>query len=124
LGAARLILVVEDDDLARENLAAVLRREGFDIVSAANGEEAVEHLLGGPRPDLILLDMLMPIMDGWRFLERLRDQPPVPVVVTTAAILTPEWAEAHGCQGILRKPIEPDRLLGEVRRCLGTAPLA
>ena len=121
MGATRLILVVEDNDLTREVLATLLNQEGYRVVLAGNGEEALNHLLGGLRPDLILLDMLMPVLDGWHFLERLRSlrlQPPLPIVITTATNLTREWAEPHGCQGFLRKPIETDRLLEEVRRCL------
>ncbi len=112
LGESRLILVVEDNDLALEALTTILVPEGYRVVLATNGEEALDHLLGGLRPDLILLDMLMPVLDGWHFLERL------PIVITTATNLTREWAEAHGCQGFLRKPIETDRLLEEARRCL------
>src|SRR4029079_4599115 len=81
-------------------------------------------LQGTPRPDLILLDMLMPVLDGWRFLERLRATPPqprVPVIVLTGTILTREWARDNGCQGFLHKPVETDELLAEVRRGLGDA---
>jgi CheY-like chemotaxis protein len=90
-------------------------------VPAANGEEALRLLAAGPAPDLILLDMLMPVLDGWHFLERLRQEatrPPV-VVTTAAGVLSREWAEAHGCAGFVRKPVETDELLAEVRRCLG-----
>ena len=121
MGETRLILVVEDNDLALEALTTILVQGGYHVVVATNGEEALNHLLGGLRPDLILLDMLMPVLDGWHFLERLRPlrlQPALPIVITTATNLTREWAEAHDCQGCLRKPIEPDRLLEEVRRCL------
>jgi two-component system, OmpR family, response regulator CpxR len=122
LGETRLILVVEDNDLTREGLATLLNQEGYRVALAGDGEEALNHLRGGLCPDLILLDMLMPVLDGWHFLERLRPlrlQPPLPIVITTATNLTREWAEAHECQGFLRKPIEPDQLLEEVRRCLG-----
>ena len=118
----RLILVVEDNDVAREGLAVVLRREGYGVLTAANGEEALSHLRAGPRPDLILLDMLMPVLDGWHFLERLKregPESPVPIIITTSTILSPEWALANGCQGFLHKPIEGQTLLEEVRRCLG-----
>jgi CheY-like chemotaxis protein len=63
----------------------------------------------------------MPVLDGWHFLEQLRrgpQLPPAPIVITTATNLTREWAESHGCQGCLRKPIEPEALLDEVQRCL------
>ena len=116
------VLVVEDNDATCEVLALLLGREGYGVVLTANGEDALHHLRAGPRPDLILLDMLMPVLDGWHFLERLRregPEPPVPVLITTGTILTRQWAEDHGCCGFVRKPIEPQALLEEVRRCLG-----
>lgn len=115
----QLLLVVEDNAVARAGLAALLRREGYRVELAGNGQEALDYLANSPPPDLILLDMLMPVLDGWHFLERLRrDGPPVPVVVTTGTILTLAWAASHGCQGFVRKPIEPSELFAEVRRCL------
>jgi CheY-like chemotaxis protein len=117
----RMLLVVEDNAVAREGLAVLLRREGYRVSTVANGEEALAYLRDRPPPALILLDMLMPVLDGWHFLERLRGEvalPDVPVIVTTGTILTREWARTHGCQGFLRKPIELDALLEEVRLCL------
>src|SRR4051812_34834241 len=116
------LLVVEDNDEAREGLARFLRGHGYQVVLAADGEQALSCLRCSPRPDLILLDMLLPVLDGWHFLERVRQQqqggqPPVPVVITTGTNLTREWALDHGCQGFIRKPIDTDRLLDEVRRC-------
>src|SRR5436309_3364601 len=89
---------------------------------AANGEEALKHLGAGPRRDLILLDMLMPVLDGWHFLEALQGEgrpPPVPVVITTGTIPNREWAESHGCRGFLRKLIDTGPLLEEVEAGAG-----
>jgi two-component system response regulator MprA len=118
-----LILIVDDNAPARESLAAVLRRAGYQVEVAADGREALHKVTSG-RPDLILLDMVMPGLDGWNFLERLRrlGPPEVPVLVTSGTSLSGGWAEAHGCQGFLPKPIEPDVLLQEVRRCTGHMP--
>jgi adenylate cyclase len=117
------ILLVEDDEVTREGLAVILGRAGYLVSQSANGLEALALLGAGPPPDLILLDVFMPVMDGWQFLDRLRRQAtarPVPIVIATAAaILTREWAIDHGCCGFLRKPFEADELLAEVRRCLG-----
>src|SRR5689334_5807304 len=102
-------------------MAAVLGRAGYEVATAPNGQEALALLREGPFPDLIVLDMLMPVLDGWRFLEKLHRQRPrlaVPVVLATGSNLTPEWAQDHACQGFLKKPIEADELLAEVRRCL------
>jgi two-component system, OmpR family, response regulator len=116
------VLVVEDDCVTREWLGATLARAGYGVAAAADGPEALAMLGAGPAPDLILLDVFMPVAAGWQFLGRLRRQAPpqpTPVIVTTAArILTREWALGHGCSGFLRKPFEADELLGEVRRCL------
>lgn len=116
----RTVLVVEDDEAARRQLAELLGQQGYGVLTAAHGEEALRRLRSDPAPDVMLLDMLMPILDGWHLLERLRQEgPAVPVIVTTGTILTREWAESHGCHGFVHKPIEPDALLQEIRRCLG-----
>jgi CheY-like chemotaxis protein len=117
--AANFLLIVDDNYITREGLAVVLRRAGYEIVLATNGAEALA-ILSSLRPDLILLDMLMPILDGWHVLQQLkaRNFPPVPVVLVTATGLTRQWAEDHGCCGFVPKPIIPAELLKEVRRCL------
>jgi CheY-like chemotaxis protein len=115
------LLVVEDNEVAREGLAAVLRRHGYAVALAANGQEALDYLAGNPAPNLILLDMLMPVLDGWRFLEQLKQSGRLgaaPIVVTTGTVLTREWARDHGCAGFVKKPIDADPLLEEIRRCL------
>jgi CheY-like chemotaxis protein len=117
----RTLLVVEDNDVAREALAVVLRGAGHRVVPAANGEEGLRLLRGGRPVDLILLDALMPVLDGWHFLGRLQGagpQPPV-IVATASPALSREWAEAHDGAGFVRKPVETEELLAEVRRCLG-----
>jgi CheY-like chemotaxis protein len=116
------VLVVEDNEVAREGLATILGRAGYEVALAANGQVALDLLRAGPPVDLILLDMLMPVLDGWHFLERLRRQGPrplPPIVIATGTNLTLEWARDHGCQGFVKKPIETDGLLEEVKRCLG-----
>ena len=74
VGAPRkpLIFVVEDHEFAREALAMLLSTMGYDVIEASNGREALATLSKGARPDLILLDLLMPIMDGWEFMKRQR----------------------------------------------------
>jgi two-component system, OmpR family, response regulator MprA len=113
------LLVVEDSPAVREGLAIALRREGYHVVHVSDGEQALQYLRTGAAPDLILLDMLMPLLDGWGFLEQLHKGGwAVPVVVMTAIDLRQDWAQGHGCQGFLKKPVEGDELLAEVRRCL------
>ena len=67
-----LILVVEDHDSARTALTRMLSSTGYDVAEAQNGSEALAQLAAGPRPDLILLDLMMPVMDGWEFMKRQR----------------------------------------------------
>jgi CheY-like chemotaxis protein len=111
---------VEDNEVEREGLAAILRREGYAVALAAEGRQALDLLRQSPPPDLILLDMLMPVMDGWAFLEELRRLgPPAPVVVMSPAALTREWARDHGCAGIVHKPVATTELLAELQRCRG-----
>lgn len=66
------ILVVEDHDSARVALTKLLASTGYDVVAASNGSDALAQLGNGPRPDLILLDLMMPVMDGWEFMRRQR----------------------------------------------------
>jgi CheY-like chemotaxis protein len=118
------ILIIEDNDLAREGLATILREEGYGPTLLANGRQALDYLRCGNRPDLILLDMLLPVLDGWKFLDELEHwSKPVnaPIVVMTGTILTPEWAAQRGCAGFLRKPIEAGRLMEVVKRFVGGA---
>jgi CheY-like chemotaxis protein len=89
-------------------VAVSLRGEGYKVITLCHGREALDYLEGNAAPDLILLDMLMPVLDGWHFLEQLSRKsfrPPIPVVITTGTILNREWAASHGCVGFLRKPL-------------------
>lgn len=83
-----LIMVVDDDDDFREALEEVLVGEGFRVIAAANGEEALRHFRLGVMPHLLLLDLWMPHMDGWQLRRHMEDDPSlknIPVVVMTAA---------------------------------------
>jgi CheY-like chemotaxis protein len=111
------VLIVEDDADLREMMAELLQLEGYRTRSVANGREALDYLERTGRPDLILLDLMMPVMDGWEFRRRQMADPSladVPVVVLSA--LDP--ARAHDLAGalFLKKPLDFDRLLELVRR--------
>lgn len=113
------VLVVEDDEDVRAAVAEILEGEGYEVVVAANGREALEELVHVKSPCLILLDLRMPVMDGPEFLRRLRVDWPrlkdVPVLLLTAVV-----TEAlPGTHGILRKPIIPDELVTSVSRLTG-----
>lgn len=117
----KTILVIEDSAAARDGLTAVLRHAGYDVYALGDGKQGLDFIRSRHRPDLILLDMLLPVLDGWKFLEELEQwsrPPKVPIVVTTGTILTAEWAAQRGCAGFLRKPIDETQLLAVVERCL------
>src|SRR5215510_5543427 len=81
------VLIVEDDADLREMMAQLLSLEGFQTAAVANGREALEYLQGGEAPHLILLDLMMPVMDGWEFRRQQQADPSlsrVPVIVLSA----------------------------------------
>jgi CheY-like chemotaxis protein len=107
------VLVAEDDHDAREVLVALLRRHGYDAVSVANGREALEEIHRTSPPRLVLLDLSMPIMDGWEFLgERERDPAlrSIPVIVISGERAPAERVAAVGAK-FLTKPVVPAQLL-------------
>ena len=119
--ARKTILVVEDDPATREGLIGLLRDEGFAVVAAQNGRQALELLAAADEPpSLILLDLMMPVMDGWRFLaERKRAAGPLsrpPVVLLSGLGFI---SGAAGVSDFLRKPVDPDALIACVRRFCG-----
>lgn len=115
--SAPLLLVVEDDHDVREALTDILRDAGYRVAWAVDGREAMRALRGGLRPDAILLDLMMPEMDGWQFREeQLRDSAlrEIPVVVMSASRGID--VAALGGAEILRKPIGLAEILGAVER--------
>ncbi len=85
--AGARILLVEDDDGIREALAELLVHKGYEVVPVRHGESALDYLRSGPRPDLILLDLVMPVMDGWTFQTHQLENPDwasIPVLVISA----------------------------------------
>jgi CheY-like chemotaxis protein len=114
------LLVVENNPIEREGLAAVLRHEGYGVTCAANGREALERLQGSPTPDLMLLDMMMSEIDGWQLLKMLRGYPEllsIPVIIVTGLeIATLEWARSLGAVGLICKPIDLEQLKATLRR--------
>ena len=114
------VLIVDDDPLTREALALLLNTEGYVVAEAGDGAEALARLRSGGLPSLVLLDLLMPGMDGWRFLAERQRQPSlgaIPVLVLTAArgIDSPAL-RAMGAEDILQKPIAPEDVLTAIRR--------
>ncbi len=113
------ILVVDDDNDFREILSAVLAAEGHEVRGAVDGVAALEELQLGGRPSLILLDMMMPRLDGEGFMRALRSDPglaDIPVVIVTAHPGAREKAAALGAAGCLLKPVELGDLVATVER--------
>ncbi len=128
LGDARLmasgceILIIEDDFDIREVLMEVLGDEGFAVAGAANGREGLNLLNGGARPKMILLDLMMPVMNGWQFVEEQRRDARLanlPVVVISAGNNLSQVAGELGASAFLKKPLEIEQLLELVRRYVG-----
>jgi DNA-binding response OmpR family regulator len=100
------VLVVDDDLDIREALAQILVAEGYDVTEAANGLEALAEI-DRQIPDVVLLDLMMPVLDGWKTLQILRRTPRhanVPVVILSAV-------KAHGAAHYIEKPVSLDKLL-------------
>jgi len=115
------VLIVEDDSDLRETLADILRDEGFLVTTAIDGITALFTLRARPRPDLILLDLHMPGMDGWAFRAEQQKDPElaqIPIILLAARDVDTH-AEAMGVRDYLAKPIELLPLLQAVRRYTG-----
>ncbi len=110
------ILVVEDDESIRETFKLALEVQGYTVFTASNGKEAIDLLQKISRPSLILLDLMMPVMDGWGFVEELEKKgnfSSVPVVVVSAFT---EKAKPIKAKAIVKKPVDLDLLFDVVSR--------
>ena len=120
------ILVVEDNDDVREMMAVTLELEGHEVSTAVNGRDALNKLRAGDRPCVILLDLMMPVMNGWEFRNVLERDPilkSVPVVIVSAA--TAELVHNADAAAYLPKPLDMEQLLHVVGGfCGGCAGLS
>lgn len=109
----RTVLIVEDDGVIRSAIAEMLRDEGYVVHTAANGEEGL-HAIGEHRPDLAIVDLMMPVMDGWELLRRQRSDPDlasIPTLVLSASTTDGmEAAKQLGATAFLPKPYDIDAL--------------
>ena len=112
-----LILVVEDHDSARTALTKLLSSTGYDVVAAPNGSDALAQLANGPRPDLILLDLMMPVMDGWEFMKRQRRDwhlCTIPTIVVSGVPSHDPRCLEMPVVRLLQKPYTGDQLMAAI----------
>ena len=119
----RRILLVEDNEMNRDMLGRRLKRKGVDVLIAVDGQEGVNTATAA-KPDLILMDMSLPVLDGWAATRAIKDHDEaknIPVIALTAHAMTGdrEKALAAGCNDYDTKPVEMDRLLEKINSLLG-----
>ncbi|MBV9950041.1 MAG: response regulator, partial [Myxococcales bacterium] len=117
--SGRTLLVVEDDADIREALDGLLSMEGFRVAGCGNGREALDWLRASPKPDVILLDLMMPVMDGWQFRVMQKDDPElakIPVVALSADATAK--AAAIDADAYLKKPVDYETLIDTIDRLL------
>ncbi len=116
------VLVVEDNADNREVIRTVLNHHGYEVVEAVNGAEGIEKA-GSQKPDIILMDLSLPIMDGWEATRRLKaddELKNIPVIAITAHAMSGDEAKAlkHGCDGYLAKPCTPRSVIDIIEKYL------
>jgi two-component system chemotaxis response regulator CheY len=119
-----IVLIVEDEQSIREVISDVLEDRGYRVLAASNGAEALD-LLGSIRPDVMVLDLLMPVMHGWEFMESYVEKAggmPIPIVVVSVNPALPRSFGRFGVRQVVSKPFDVDVLLGAVEAALGAVP--
>lgn len=119
------VMVVDDDESTREGMKMLLESRGYDVITAGNGDEALVNLRHGPEPGLILLDVMMPGMDGCQLRRRLEREPrlaDIPVVLCSCCTDLADIAKRIGVKAYLRKPVDIDLLFHVVDRYRRTVP--
>jgi CheY-like chemotaxis protein len=113
------VLIVEDNADLRDSMGMLLEAEGYEVTAASNGKEALQYLSKGLSPCLILLDLMMPIMNGWEFREAQRQEPQlalIPVVLLSAIDNSTERITSLAVAARLVKPVPPHVLLDKVQQ--------
>jgi two-component system, cell cycle response regulator DivK len=124
-GKVGKVLLIEDNEMDRDMLSRRLIRRGFQVVFAMEGQQGVD-LARSERPDIILMDMSLPVIDGWEATRRVKADDAargVPVIGLTAHAMSGDREKTikAGCDDYYTKPVEFDRLIAKIERLLGTA---
>ena len=119
------ILLVEDNEMNRDMLSRRLQRKGYEVVMALDGEQGV-RMASSEKPDLILIDMSLPVLDGWEATRQIKaaaDTRTIPLIALTAHAMSGDREKAleAGCDDYDTKPIELERLLAKMEALLGRA---
>ncbi len=115
-----MVLVVDDDAEIRQALTDVLEDEQYSVVCAANGREALDLVDDGLCPEVILLDVMMPVMDGWHFLSARLRHPQlveIPIIIISAGMEAMHEARKVGVFDVVRKPLHISRLVEQIEHC-------
>ena len=123
MSPTRRILLVEDNEMNRDMLSRRLKKRGYEVVMAFDGKQGVE-MASEQSPDIILLDMSLPVMDGWEAAETLKGAPAtkeIPVIALTAHAMSGDREKAlgAGCDDYDTKPVDIKRLLDKMNALLG-----
>ena len=121
--SSKTVLLVEDNEDNRTVYRTILEHFGYQVIEARNGEDGV-NMAREQHPDLILMDISIPLIDGWEATRILESEPgtsQIPIIALTAHALATDRAKANevGCDGYLAKPCEPRRVVAEVERFIG-----
>ena len=114
------MLVAEDDAAIRDVVAGALKEEGYAVTAVANGQEALDSCYS-VTPDVVLLDLMMPVLDGFQFLKRRPEGCPAPVIVMSAGFRFRELPTETHVEGFVEKPFDLVDLVAAVERCIGPA---
>ena len=125
MSAQPSVLVVEDDVHIAHVLGFMLERQGYRVIHVADGRAAVQHVVSQPAPDLVLLDVMLPYVDGFEIVGLIRAQTgweAVPVLMLTAKNTERDTVRAldAGANDFIIKPFQPQELLARLRRFLKT----
>ena len=118
------VLLVEDNEMNRDMLTRRLERKGYEVVIAVDGQAGID-MASSSNPDIILMDLSLPVIDGWEATRKIKADPatqPIPVIALTAHAMAGDEQKAleAGCDDYDTKPIDLKRLLGKIGNLLGT----